>query len=153
MGARREGRVAAVQMLYQLDCWGVLVPGGEWRAADVPPFEDLVADHFDTFGAPQDPSVAEFAAELCKGVVEHGEVIDELIERSSHNWRLSRMSRVDRNVLRVAVFELRFRPAVPDRVVINEAIEIAKQYGSTESGAFINGILDQLSRRKPAAPS
>mgnify|MGYP001005609848 FL=1 len=79
-----------------------------------------------------------------RGVVGRREEIDQLIERHSLHWRVERMSRVDRNVLRLAVYELLDHEEAPARVILNEAIELAKRYGSEESGAFINGILDKL---------
>ena len=70
--------------------------------------------------------------------------IDKLIEEHSHNWRLDRMARVDRSVLRVAVYELRFRDDIPKKVTLNEAVELGKRFGTEESSAFINGVLDRI---------
>ena len=85
-----------------------------------------------------------FFIELTDGVVRHEAAIDALVERFSKNWKLSRMSCVDRNILRIAVFELLCRPDIPAKVTINEAIEIGKKYGTEDSGSFINGILDSI---------
>jgi N utilization substance protein B len=74
----------------------------------------------------------------------HRADLDELIEAHSHNWRLERMARVDRNVLRLGTFELKYRPDIPRKVTINEAIELGKRFGNEESAAFINGLLDRL---------
>ncbi|RLB93364.1 MAG: transcription antitermination factor NusB, partial [Deltaproteobacteria bacterium] len=82
--------------------------------------------------------------ELVQGVRRHLHQIDRIIERFSSNWKLSRMAAVDRNVLRLAVYELLCRPDIPSKVSINEAIDIGKKYGTEESGAFINGILDAI---------
>ena len=87
----------------------------------------------------------EFAERLIAGAVEHRDVIDPLIEQAAENWKLDRMPRVDRNILRVATYELLFCPDIPVNVSIDEAIEVGKRYGSEESPTFINGVLDQVS--------
>ncbi len=92
------------------------------------------------------PDVTEFAAELVRGVRENLEDIDGIIQAHSTNWKLTRMAAVDKNILRMAVFELRSRPDIPTKVAINEAVEIAKKYGSSDSGAFVNGILDNIAQ-------
>ena len=89
------------------------------------------------------------AEELVRGVAANRRSIDDAIEGASANWRLDRMAKVDRNVLRLAVYELRHRTDVPVKVVINEAIELAKKYGAEGSGAFVNGVLDQLAAATP----
>jgi N utilization substance protein B len=94
----------------------------------------------------------EFAEQIVLGVLEHGREIDRLIERYSENWRLHRMNIVDRNILRMATFELLYCNEIPPKVTINEAIDLGKRYGSEDSGSFINGILDRLQKevvRKP----
>ncbi len=88
--------------------------------------------------------VRPFFMKLVKGVLTAQPQIDALIERFSKNWRVQRMSCVDRNVMRVAVFEMLFCPDIPPKVSINEAIDVAKKFGSEESGAFINGIVDSI---------
>ena len=88
---------------------------------------------------------------LVRGVAEHRRQIDDAIEGVSSNWRLDRMARVDRNVLRLAAYELLHRPDVPVKVAINEAIELGKKYGSESSGAFINGVLDRIAEALPPA--
>lgn len=99
-----------------------------------------------------------FMETLVKGVAEHKDAIDKTISESSTNWKVPRMAIVDRNILRVGVFELERLPEIPARVTLNEAIEIAKRYGTGESGAFINGILDKIATqlgkvgKKSAAP-
>jgi len=87
------------------------------------------------------------AAPLIEGVLSHLSELDRAVEQVSVNWRVSRMAKVDRNVLRLGAFELLHRPDVPPKVAINEAIDIATRYGSEESGAFINGILDKIAQR------
>jgi N utilization substance protein B len=95
---------------------------------------------------PVEAPVIEFAEHLVRGVTSHLVAIDGAIQKASRNWRLERMARVDRNLLRLAVFELRHDEGVPARVVINEAIELAKRFGTAESPAFVNGLLDKISQ-------
>lgn len=95
---------------------------------------------------PSSPEVEEFAGGLVEGVRENLEEIDQLIARHATHWKLSRMACVDRNILRIAIYELKFRPDIPSTVSIDEAIEIGKKFGTEDSGAFINGILDPFSK-------
>lgn len=100
-------------------------------------------------GLPDKPreNVCTFAEELVRGTLGNLENVDRLIEASAENWRVDRMSAVDRNILRLAVFETRFHaPPTPPAVVIDEAVELAKRYGTVESGRFVNGILDHIFR-------
>jgi N utilization substance protein B len=118
----------ALKFLYQAEFAGE--PGAEdlsrfWR-------------HF------QKGAVPAYLRVLAAGVVDHQEELDALIARYSEHWRLERMAAADRNLLRMAVFELLYQPAIPPKVVINEAVELAKRYGSEDSGAFVNGILDRI---------
>jgi N utilization substance protein B len=141
MGTRRKGRELALQILYQLDV--------QDRLSD----EQALALFWQNFartaeeGAPAseelDGEDREFANQLVRGVRQHLDELDAAISRASRNWRLERMARVDRNLLRLAVFELKHAKDVPPKVAINEAIEIAKRYGTAESPAFVNGILDR----------
>ncbi len=93
-----------------------------------------------------------FFTELVTGVMKERERIDAVIERFSSNWKMSRMSCVDRNILRIAVYELLYCEDIPAKVSINEAIDIGKKYGAEESGAFINGILDSIRLSADKAP-
>ena len=95
-------------------------------------------------GVESDQRTREFAEALVLGVEEHRETIDAAIKARSKNWSLSRMPKVDLTVMRLAAFELFYRPDIPKKVSINEAIEIAKKYGDKESPSFVNGILDEL---------
>jgi N utilization substance protein B len=88
--------------------------------------------------------VPAYLTKLVEGVAAHQEELDALIRQHSEHWRLERMAAVDRNLLRLALYELLHQPEIPAKVVINEAVELAKQYGSEESGSFINGILDRI---------
>lgn len=94
----------------------------------------------------------EFTKRIVLGVMEHRQEIDRLIEERSENWRLNRMTIIDRNILRIAIFELLYCGDIPPKVTLNEAIDLGKRYGSEESGSFINGILDRIQNeviRKP----
>ena len=130
MGSRTKARECALQALYQLD-----TSGGS--AADV--LAGLWA-HFE----PVDDDTKTFAEALVRGAQREQTVIDELIQRASTNWKIERMARVDRNILRLAVYEILKRSDVPVKVTLNEAIELSKKYGSEESSAFVNGILDRI---------
>ena len=130
MATRREGRELALQALYQVD-----VRGEEDPARSLA----LFWSHFDRGGEAQ-----EFARELIDGVLANRVRIDELIDAAAQHWRLARFSRVDLNLLRLASFELMARPEIPPSVTINEAIEIARRFGSDDSAAFVNGVLDAI---------
>jgi len=94
----------------------------------------------------------EFLRRLVLGVLDHREELDRLIEQYSENWRLNRINVIDRNILRMALFELLYCQDIPPKVTINEAIDLGKRYGSEDSGSFINGILDRIQNevvRKP----
>lgn len=129
---RTKARERAVQALYQIDV----------AASDL----DEALERFWKSFEPVEREVRAIAEEYVRGVAEHRQTIDDAIEGVSANWRLDRMAKVDRNVLRLAVFELQHRSDVPVRVVLNEAIEMGKKYGSESSGAFINGLLDRIAQ-------
>ena len=132
---RTKARERALQALYQID---VAATG----------IDEALARFWKSF-EPVEKEVREMAEALVRGVAEHRRGIDAAIEGSSTNWRLDRMARVDRNILRLAVYELQRRPEVPLKVAINEAIELGKKYGSESSGAFINGVLDRIAGELP----
>jgi N utilization substance protein B len=110
---------------------------------------DLSEERFDGFCKNFTPSkkTLPFFTRLVKGVRQNIHKIDSLIEEGSENWKISRISGVDRNVMRIAVYELIFCPDIPSKVSINEAIDIGKRFGADESGAFINGILDSIHKK------
>ena len=138
MSSRRLAREQAVQILYQADLTGCEPEDAltlYWQQESNDPGRD-----------PPDPADIEFASRLVRGVTSQGERVDELISAASINWKVQRMSYVDRNILRVAVYEFIDLADVPTMVSINEAIELGKRLGTTESGAFINGILDKIAR-------
>jgi N utilization substance protein B len=130
MGSRTRARECALQALYQLD-----LSGGEAREA-----VRAVLAHFEE----ADESTERFADELVRGVQSERAQIDEIIQQSSAHWKLERMARVDRNILRLAVYEILRRADIPIRVSLNEAIELGKKFGSEESSAFVNGVLDRI---------
>ena len=129
MGRRRRSRELAMQALFFMDMQ-----------------RDLSEAMLDRYCGNFSPSkqLTPFFQELVRGVIRARPDIDVMIESYSNNWKLSRMSCVDRNVLRIAVFELLFCPDIPSKVSINEAIDVGKRFGTDDSGAFINGILDSI---------
>ena len=147
MSRRHQAREMAVQMLYQHDLGGADLDEifarfrpAEYLAPD-PEDPDEVAPVADL----ENPEpVFEHAKELVRGAFEHLVEIDALIVSQADNWRLERMPPVDRNILRLAVFEFLYQEDVPKLVVIDEAIELAKSYGSENSSSFVNGLLDGL---------
>jgi N utilization substance protein B len=140
MGARRKARELALQMLFEHDISGT-EPQEMFRRSD-----DL--------RRASDP-IRSFTERLVSGTLAHRDALDEIISRQADHWRLSRMPVVDRNILRLALFELLHEPGTPRPVVIDEALEIAKRFSTPKSSQFINGILDGVlkSRRAPEAES
>jgi transcription antitermination protein NusB len=131
LGKRRKSRELALQVLYQLD-------GTKQDPSKV------LAQFQQHFSPIEEKD--EFWERLVLGVLEHSQEIDRLIERFSENWRLERMSIIDRNILRMATFELLYCEDIPPKVTLNEAIDLGKEYGTEESGSFINGILDHIQK-------
>lgn len=141
---RRTGRVAAVQLLYELDTRGWLEAGEGREEPDPVAVTQAVKAHFAHLSPNTPPESQQLAATLVQGVVAQRDQLDRMLGRASTHWRVERMSRVDRNILRLAAYELTCCPDVPPAVVLDEAIELAKQFGESESGAFINGVLSQV---------
>ena len=131
MGTRRKSRELALQALYQGDLAG---------QNDLLDFEDFCV-HFQV-----NKKSIPYAKKLVDGIQEKGEVLNQLISKYAENWRLERMSLIDRNILRLAVYEVHYQDDVPVSVAINEAVEIAKRYSTDDSGPFINGILDAMAK-------
>jgi len=129
MRGRRKAREIALQVLYGLN----------FENIDVQKALDLF---WSNFVAPK--AAKEFAAFLVQGTCEHKEELDKLIAGCSDNWSLGRMSKVDINILRLAVFEFLYCEDIPPKVTLNEAVDLGKTFGSENSGSFINGILDAL---------
>jgi len=134
---RRKSREFALQVLYQLN---------------ITKQEAITAlTRFQEHFAPNGEA-DEFLEHLVLGVLEHCQEFDRLIEQYSENWRLDRINMIDRNILRMALFELLYCEGIPPKVTMNEAIDLGKRYGSEDSGSFINGILDRIQNevvRKP----
>lgn len=129
MGVRRQAREATLQMLYLCDNCGFSEA-------------DALNDYFETLPL-QDVS-QDFSKKLFKGIREKQPVLDEFIGKYAENWELDRMAVVDRNILRLATYEIVDTPETPISVIIDEAVEIAKKYSTSDSGKFVNGILDKL---------
>jgi N utilization substance protein B len=129
MGIRRKAREHALQALYYMDV-----------RRDCSP--EALALYRQCF--PPSKQVEPFFNRLVEGTLRHCNRLDTLIERFSSNWKISRMSCVDRNIMRMAVFELLFCDDIPVKVSINEAVDIGKKFGTEESGAFINGVIDRI---------
>ncbi len=129
MGIRRRSRELALQALYQIEMTG------DASAATL----ELLWNHFEGTVKARD-----FARRLVCGVILHKKDIDRLIEKSTDHWKLSRMPKVDLNILRLASYELLFCPDIPLNVSIDEAIEVSKRYGTSDSATFINGVLDHV---------
>jgi N utilization substance protein B len=131
MGSRRKAREAALQLLYELDVSGN-------------PIESAIDEYFRLLGADADAETRAFAKELVVGCMARVEEIDTKIREISKHWRIERMARVDRNVMRLAVYELLALPDVPRSVTLNEAVELAKRFGDENSPSFVNGVLDRI---------
>jgi N utilization substance protein B len=137
MGARRKARECALQMLFQYDIAR-------------PRVDELIKTYWEEMcetGVTEIASeVTEFATNLVTGTIAHLEEIDDRISNRAANWRISRMAVVDRNLLRMAVYEFFYEPGTPKTVIINEALEIARRFSTYEATQFINGILDGIKR-------
>ncbi len=131
MGARHSGREAALQVLFQIEASGA--------SAD-----DAMKLFWRSFGADEDPEGRAYAEEAIRGVGAAIEQLDKYIADASAHWRVERMARVDRNLLRLGTWELAQRLDVPRAVVLNEAVELAKTFGTDESSAFVNGVLNRI---------
>jgi N utilization substance protein B len=139
-GARRKARAFALQILYAADAAG---------GVDV----DIAARGWgESFEIDIDEGGRDFARELAHATIENLPEVDEIIASASKNWRLDRMARVDRNILRLATCELKHFLETPVKVAINEAVELAKRFGTAESPAFVNGILDRVAAAVGRSP-
>jgi transcription antitermination protein NusB len=142
MGMRRRAREASLQLLYEIDLGQK--DAEEILSAQRILWQRALASEMDP---EEDPSeIEEFVRQIVEGVSRNVREIDRLIESHSTHWKISRMAIVDRNILRMAVFEILYCKDIPPSVSINEAIEIGKRYGTDESGAFINGVLDHIAK-------
>ncbi|WP_080840923.1 transcription antitermination factor NusB [Cohnella massiliensis] len=138
---RRLAREIAVQSLYQMEMNGVDAQAAVETVLTEAREENEIGANVEDVGA-----VDGFTRELVKGVTAHREEIDRSLARYLTGWQVDRLSRVDRQILRLAAFELAHRKEVPPKVVVNEAIELAKRFGTDESGKFVNGVLGRMLR-------
>lgn len=136
MGARRQAREAALQILYLVDVGGYPI--------------ETASKFFWTGNDELPPRARAFADELAGGTAAERARLDELIMKYAENWELSRMAAVDRNILRLAAYELLHHADTPISVVIDEAVEIAKNFSTQDSGKFVNGILDKIKLERSA---
>ena len=132
MGLRRSGREAAIQFLYQYDLY---------KPADL----DTALKAF-CKQSEEKKGVCDFAEDLVRGVIGKLSEIDAKMRGLADNWDFERLAVVDRNILRLAIYEMLYRPEIPPVVSINEAIEIAKKFSTAESGKFVNGLLDKVKK-------
>ena len=137
-GIRRQARVVALQTLYEYDA--------SQHGVDV-----VLARHIAE--RQLTARVQEFATALAHGVLAHLGEIDALIEGAAHEWPLNQMARIDRNILRLAIYEIVFDNAVPAKAAINEAVELAKTFGSDTSRRFVNGVLGTIVNQSPGSPA
>ncbi|UCG35191.1 MAG: transcription antitermination factor NusB [Candidatus Omnitrophota bacterium] len=129
MRLRSKAREVALHLLYQIE-----LSKADYDKA----FQAYLENH------PQRQEVVDFSLSLFEGVVKNLKFIDELIKKSVKNWEIERMAVIDRNILRIACFELYFLEEIPPKVSINEAIELAKRFGDLDSPRFVNGVLDKI---------
>ena len=137
-GIRRQARVVALQTLYEYDTAHHDVDEVINRHAEV---EKLALP------------VVEFAGDLVHGVLAHLDQIDEAIQGAAHDWPLAQMARIDKNILRLAIYEILFNNSVPAKAAINEAVELAKLFGSDASSRFVNGVLGTILTRSHGSPA
>jgi transcription antitermination protein NusB len=144
VGARHSGREAALQMLFQMEASGATA-------------DEAIELYWRSFASDADPEGRAYADTCVRGIGTQTEALDKQITAASQHWRIERMARVDRNVLRLGTWELVHRSDVPRAVVLDEAVELAKSFGTDESSAFVNGVLnrvaDTLGRRDDPRPA
>jgi N utilization substance protein B len=133
MGARRKARICALQMLFQYD-------------VARPSVAELVRTYWGELASEVPEDARGFSTDLALGAIGHVDEIDALIASRAENWRISRMAVVDRNILRLAIYEFIYEAGTPNTVAINEALEIARRFSTFEATQFINGILDAIKR-------
>lgn len=157
MRKRTRSREFALQCLYQIDLSDASVEDALsdfWKDRS-----ELALDSAEKTALEddkKDPEVRAYTEKILRGTVTHHESIDDLIEQYAENWSMERMAYVDRNILRLAAFEMIHCDDIPVKVAINEAVELAKRYGETDSSKFVNGILDRIAKteckNKPDTP-
>ena len=138
MPSRRRSRQRALQILFLWDARGQ-------------PVDEAMDAYYDTLYSEEQPAREPFVADLVRGTVEHAAELDEQISKHAEHWRMERMPIVDRNILRMAVFEMIYG-GTPAAIGIDEALELARKFSNEESVQFVNGVLDAIRRASPAAP-
>lgn len=133
MGKRRRARESALQILFQVDVGGATL-------------NDALNNFWSTHKYPSE--VKEFATRLAKGAISFRDVIDREIVKVAEHWDIGRMTAVDRNILRLAIYEILYLRDIPLKVSIDEAIELAKKFSTGQSGNFVNAILDKVAKRE-----
>jgi len=131
---RRKSRQAVIQVLYQIE----MSQDGADQALQL---------FWENYQKPD--GLQDFVAGMVRGVLEHCKELDKVIAKTAANWSFSRLTPVDRSILREAVYEMLHCPDIPYKVTLNEAIELGKKFGSEKSGAFINGVLDNVYKQNP----
>ncbi len=150
MATRRKGRECALQIMYKIEVLAKPKNTSQqnlqesFKAISKSLVNEAIEDIFAHFAAPAD--VFEQASALVRGALNNIEQINEAIQKHSLKWRLERLSKIDRNVLQLASYELFFSPDLSTSIILDEAIEIARKFGSEKSASFVNGILDAISR-------
>ena len=139
MSSRRRSRQRALQILYLWD-------------ARRQPVDEAINAYYETLYSEEHPERDPFVASLVSGTVQHVTEVDALISRHAEHWRMERMPAVDRNILRLAVYEM-VHGGTPAAVTIDEALELARKFSNEESVQFVNGVLDAIHREAPAAPA
>lgn len=141
MGTRRQARELALQFLYQFDSL-------KESSCDSEDVEELLSSFWDENEILIERDTMDFSSTLIRGSCSNLNNIDQAITTYSQHWRIKRMSTIDRNILRIAIYELLYLSNIPAPVTINEAVELGKRFGTEESGSFINGILDKIREAK-----
>jgi N utilization substance protein B len=146
---RRKGREIALQVLYQIEMSNL--PAKEALAQYRKHFIEASSDEEEASSFEDVKDIEEafnFASDLVLGIEKNRNFIDEKIKEYTRNWSFDRLNSTDKNILRIAIFEMFFRPDIPEVVSINEAVELAKLYGTDDSPAFVNGILDSIYKKE-----
>ncbi len=132
MGKRRKSREIAIQVLYQLEMNDIAA-------------KNAIKSFWDTYQPLDD--LKEFTNQIIYGVIKHRKRIDQIIAKTSDHWSLDRIAHVDRNILRAGIFEMLYCSDIPVKVTIDEAVELAKKFGTEHSSSFINGVLDKVAHQ------
>lgn len=144
MTTNQEAREFCLQFLYHFQ----LPAFSQQTKIETAELFERVQDFKQTLGKELSPAAQAYAIKLASGVLKHQKELDETLEKYLKNWKLSRLSKIEHSILLLGVYELKYEKDVPHKVVINEAIELGKKYSTKESGGFINGLLDSISKNE-----